>query len=132
MTLPIVALLLGLVLGYICPISIPVAYSKLFSVALLASLDSVFGGLRAAAEKKFKNVVFVTGFFSNALLAAFLVYVGDQLGIDLYYVALLTLGFRIFANLAILRHYALKKLGYENTLDKDDMDELEKATKTYQ
>jgi len=106
---PLTGLLLGVLIGSYVPLSIPLAYAKLFSVALLASLDSVFGGLKSAAEEKFDNTVFISGFFINALLAAFLVYVGDRLGIDLYYVALLTFGFRIFKNLAILRRQLLKR-----------------------
>ncbi len=106
---PIFGLVVGLLLGYFSYINIPLAYAKFFSVALLASLDSVFGGLRAAATGEFDNMVFISGFFFNALMAAFLVYVGDHLGIDLYYVALLTFGFRIFKNLAVLRRILLKK-----------------------
>jgi small basic protein len=109
MVLPIIGLIVGLIIGAMFPVTIPVAYAKYMSVALLASLDSVFGGLRAGAEEKFDNTVFITGFFTNALLAAGLVYVGDRLGIDLYYVALLAFGLRIFQNLAIIRRYFLKK-----------------------
>ena len=109
MILAIVGLCLGIVLGFLFPWSIPVAYSKLFSIALLASLDSVFGGIRAASEGTFDDRIFISGFFSNALLAAFVVYVGDRLGIDLYDVALLALGLRIFNNLGRIRQYLLKK-----------------------
>ncbi|MDD3115293.1 MAG: small basic family protein [Anaerovibrio sp.] len=109
MILALAGLTVGIVLGFVFPWSIPVAYSKLFSIALLASLDSVFGGIRAAIEGYFDDKVFISGFFSNALLAAFLVYVGDHLGIDLYYVALLALGLRIFNNLGRIRQYLLKK-----------------------
>lgn len=109
MILAVIGLLLGIFLGSICPLSIPVAYAKLFSVALLASIDSVFGGYRAVLEEKFDNAIFISGFFVNALLAAILVYVGDHLGIDLYYVALLAFGLRIFQNLAIIRRYFFKK-----------------------
>lgn len=109
MILPALGLLLGILLGSFCPVLIPIAYGKLFSVALLASLDAVFGGLRAAAGDKFNNAVFISGFFTNALLATFLVYIGDRLGIDLYYVALLAFGFRMFQNLAYLRRLILKK-----------------------
>ena len=63
MILAIVGLLGGILLGSICPISIPVAYAKLFSVALLASFDSVFGGYRAVLEEKFDNTIFISGFF---------------------------------------------------------------------
>ena len=43
------------------------------------------------------------------IMAALLVFIGDRLGIDLYYVALLAFGFRIFKNLAILRRCLLRK-----------------------
>ncbi|MBP1763079.1 MAG: hypothetical protein H6Q65_137 [Firmicutes bacterium] len=109
MLLPAIGLIIGLLIGLYSPITIPVEYAKLLSVALLAALDSVFGGLRATMEEKFDNTVFITGFFTNALLAAGLAYVGDRLGIDLYYVALLAFGLRIFQNLAIIRRYFLKK-----------------------
>lgn len=105
----IIGLMLGLLLGYFVPVTIPVAYSKLFSVILLAMIDSVFGGLRASLEKTFDDIVFVSGFFTNGILAASLVYIGDHLGIDLYYVALLAFGLRIFQNLAILRREILRR-----------------------
>ena len=97
-----------LVIGYSSPLVIPVAYSKIFSVALVAALDAAFGGLRAVVSERFDKRVFVTGFFSNTLLAAALVFIGDRLGIDLYYVALLAFGFRMFKNLAMLRRYLLR------------------------
>ena len=109
MLLPVAGLVVGLMIGLVFPVNIPQQYSIFMSVALLASLDSVFGGLRAGIEEKFDNTVFITGFFTNALLAAGLVYIGDRLGIDLYYVALLAFGLRIFQNLAIIRRYFLKK-----------------------
>ena len=104
----IVSVLLGLVIGYSSTLVIPVAYSKIFSVALVAALDAAFGGLRAVVSERFDKRVFVTGFFSNTLLAAALVFIGDRLGIDLYYVALLAFGFRMFKNLAMLRRYLLR------------------------
>ena len=104
----IVSVLLGLVIGYSSPLVIPVAYSKIFSVALVAALDAAFGGLRAVVSERFDIRVFVTGFFSNTLLAAALVFIGDRLGIDLYYVDLLSFGFSMFKNLAMLRRYLLR------------------------
>ena len=109
MALPIAGIIIGVLIGISFPITVPVEYAKFMSVALLASLDSVFGGLRAGIEEKFDNTIFITGFFTNALLAAGLVYIGDRLGIDLYYVAMLAFGLRVFQNLAIIRRYFLKK-----------------------
>lgn len=109
MMLPIVGVLIGIAIGFLSPLSMPVEYGKFLAVALLASLDSVFGGLRSALEEKFDNAVFISGFFVNALLAVVLVFIGDRLGIDLYYVASLAFGLRIFQNLAIIRRFFLKK-----------------------
>lgn len=109
MIISIVGLSVGILLGMICPLDIPVAYSRLFSVALIAALDSVFGGIRADMDGKFDNTIFLSGFVVNALLAAVLVYLGDQLGMDLYMVALIAFGLRVFQNLAIIRRYMLDK-----------------------
>ncbi|WP_182188282.1 small basic family protein [Pectinatus frisingensis] len=105
----IASLVIGALVGYFCNITIPVEYSKLFSVALLAGFDAVFGALKAIFLKTFDNLNFLTGFFSNTLLAALLVYLGDNLSIDLYYVALFVFGLRIFKNLSYLRHCLIKK-----------------------
>ncbi|MDT8900108.1 small basic family protein [Anaeroselena agilis] len=109
MILPVVGLIIGLLIGTFLPVSMPMEYAKYLSVALLASLDTVFGGLRAGLEGKFDNLVFMTGFFTNALLAAGLVYIGERIGIDLYYVALLAFGIRVFQNLAVIRHHFLRR-----------------------
>lgn len=117
MILAVIGLLVGILLGTICPLAIPMAYPKLFSVALLASLDSVFGGMRSVTEEKFDNSIFISGFFMNSLLAAAFVFIGDKLGLDLYYVALLTFGLRIFQNLAIIRRYFF---GHKKNTDSSD------------
>ena len=107
--LPLIALAIGVLLGFACPMQIPVEYSKYLSVALLATLDSVFGGLKANVEETFYGLIFISGFFTNAIVAIFLVWIGERLGIDLYMVALICFGLRIFQNIASLRRYLLKK-----------------------
>ncbi len=107
--LAVLGLALGIVLGLNLPITIPQAYAKYMSVAALAALDSVFGGIRAAMEDHYDNRIFITGFFSNALLAAGLAFIGERLGIDLYLAAVVAFGVRLFQNLAIIRRHLLKK-----------------------
>jgi small basic protein len=107
MWLPIIGLLVGIGLGSTLAIPIPGIYAKYLSVALLAALDSVFGGLRSIIEDKFDGTVLLTGFFSNALLAALLAYLGDRLGVDLYLAAVFVFGVRLFQNLAIIRREML-------------------------
>lgn len=106
--LAMVGLGIGTLIGLYIPVVIPQDYAKYMSIAALAALDSVFGGIRAAFEDKFDQDIFVTGFFSNALLAAGLTYIGDRLGIDLYLAAVVAFGVRLFQNLAIIRRHILK------------------------
>lgn len=110
MLLPLLGLLFGILLGFILPIDLPTTYSSYMSIALLAALDSVFGGIRADLEHKFHTHIFVSGFFGNTLIAAFLAYFGDRLGIPLYYAAIFTFGTRLFQNFAIIRRIILSKL----------------------
>ncbi|MDY3974065.1 MAG: small basic family protein [Veillonella caviae] len=102
-------LIIGIVLGVMSPIEISPIYAKYTSVALLAALDSVFGGTRAALERVFNLSIFLTGFFSNSLLAALLVFLGNIVGIDLYYVALISFGLRLFQNMAAISRLILSR-----------------------
>lgn len=104
----VLGLIFGAVLAAFFPFTIPAIYAKYTSVAMLAALDTVFGGIRSALERTFDLSVFLTGFFSNSLLAALLVLLGEYLGIDLYYVALITFGLRVFNNTASIRNLLIK------------------------
>lgn len=109
MWLPLLGMVLGLVIGWFSPFTVPVEYSKYLSVGILAALDSVFGGIRAAQEEHFDSKVFLTGFFTNIMLAGLLAYVGDRIGVDLYLAAVVAFGVRLFNNLAIIRRHLLKR-----------------------
>ena len=98
--IPICALALGIMLGSILSFQIPLWMAKYLSIAVLAALDSVLGGVRGIYEDNFNGVVLLTGFVSNALLAALLAFLGDQLSVDLYMAAVFVFGIRIFNNLA--------------------------------
>lgn len=117
MWLPLLGLLLGLALGYILPVNIPTAYAPYTSIAVLAALDSVFGGVRASLEKKFNLEVFISGFFGNAILAALLAYIGDRLDIPIYLAAIFAFGTRLFQNFAIIRRYVLKSISGKDKIE---------------
>lgn len=105
----LIGILIGALIGYVLPFTYNASYSLYVSVALLACLDSVFGGIRANLEKKFDLRIFVSGFFGNAIIAAFLAYLGDKLGVPLYYAAIVVFGGRLFENFAKIRRNLLIK-----------------------
>ncbi len=107
--IPLIGLLLGLLLGSFIPLNISPQSSKYVAVAILAALDSVFGGVAAILQGKFDLRVFLTGFFGNALLAGVLAYIGDQLDLQLYLAAIFAFGNRVFLNFGIIRRHILNK-----------------------
>lgn len=109
MWLPIIGLLIGLLLGFWTEFRIPDAYSSYLSIAVLAALDTLFGGMRANLQNTFDEHVFVTGFISNIILAAGLAFLGVHLGVDLYLAAIFAFGVRLFNNIAVIRRILLSK-----------------------
>lgn len=107
--IPLIGLILGVLIGLFPQLNIPPEYSKYMAVAILACLDSVFGGVAASMQGKFDMKIFVSGFFSNSLLAAGLAFIGDKLGADIYLAAVFAFGNRLFLNFAIIRRYLLNK-----------------------
>ncbi|MBQ3420664.1 MAG: small basic family protein [Romboutsia sp.] len=103
-------LALGVVIGYYIPFTYPMDYSLYMSVAILAALDSIFGAVKSTFEGKYDNLIFLTGFIGNSLLAILLTYIGDRLGIPLYYVAILVFGSRLFDNLSIIRRHIILRI----------------------
>ena len=110
MILALIGVLIGALIGFILPFTYNTAYSLYISVAILACLDSVFGGIKATLEETFNIEIFISGFFGNAALAAFLAYLGDRLGVPLYYAAIFTFGSRLFENFAKIRRILLNKV----------------------
>jgi len=110
MWVPFLGLLIGLLIGTVLNIPIPGVLAKYLSIAVLAALDSAFGGIKSIFEEKFNATILLTGFFANTLMAALLAYLGDQLGVDLYLAAVIAFGVRLFQNLAIIRRELLDKM----------------------
>lgn len=109
--LPIVSLVAGFAVGFTLFVlsnwQIPSQYALYISVAALAGLDTVCGGIKAGIEGRFQNDIFASGFLLNTVLAALLAWFGDHIGVDLALVAVLVLGQRIFLNLSLIRRVYL-------------------------
>ena len=104
-----IGLVIGIIAGIYCPFSIPPEYARLLAVAVMAGLDAVLGGIRASMASNYDTDVFISGFFINGLLGAFLCYAGNMIGIDLYMVAILIFGMRIFQNIGVIRRLYMAK-----------------------
>jgi small basic protein len=108
--LPLFAFAVGLCVMLRLPNQLPIEYASYLSLATLAGMDSVFGGIRAGLDNKFRNDIFLSGFIVNMVLAVALALLGDQIGVqDLYLAAVVTLGGRIFLNLSVIRRQLLER-----------------------
>lgn len=98
---------LGLLLGALLAVAIQPSISqelgRYVAMAVVAALDSSLGGIRSYLERTFNDRIFVVSFVANAAVAILLVWVGDQLGVDLVTAVVVVFGVRIFQNVAALR-----------------------------
>ena len=105
MLLPLLGLLVGVLAGLVLNVNVGFELSRYSAVAILAALDSVLGAVRAELDGLYDNRIFISGFVTNAVVAVILTFIGDRLGLDLYLVALITFGLRIFNNVALIRRH---------------------------
>ncbi|HSG85362.1 MAG TPA: small basic family protein [Candidatus Limnocylindrales bacterium] len=105
MLLPLLGLLIGILAGLVLQVNVGFEFSRYTAVAILAALDSVVGAVRAELDGVYDNRIFISGFVTNAVVAVILTFIGDRLGLDLYLVALITFGLRIFNNVALIRRH---------------------------
>lgn len=99
------ALVIGLLLGLFLDPSVPGWVEPYLPIAVVAALDAMFGAVRARLDGVFDAKVFVVSFVSNVLIAAFIVLLGDELGVgsQLSTAVVVVLGIRIFGNAAAIR-----------------------------
>ncbi len=101
----LIGLLVGIAVGLLWHPIVPVWAEPYLPIAIVAALDAVFGGVRALVERRFDERIFVVSFLSNILIAAVLVFLGDQLGVgaQISTGVVVVLAMRIFANAAAIR-----------------------------
>jgi small basic protein len=108
--IPILGLAAGVVLGLVFNPTVPLSVQPYLPIAVVAALDAVFGGLRARLDGIFDAKVFVVSFVSNVVIAALIVFLGDQLGVgaQLSTAVVVVLGIRIFGNAAAIRRHVFR------------------------
>lgn len=110
MSIVLVGILIGIIIGIFIPYTYNTVYSLYVSVIILASLDSILGGLNADLQNKFDTKIFMSGLIGNTFIAVFLTYFGDRVGVPIYYATIVVFGTRIFSNFAEIRRILIKKL----------------------
>lgn len=123
-----VAILVGCILGALVGINAPVisyTYSNYLAIAIIAALDSVFGGVTAVLKKNFDLKVFLSGFFGNAILSILLTLLGEKLNVDIYLAAIIVFVGRMFTNLSIIRRYYLEVWSAKIQKKKTEKEKLE-------
>ncbi|HEU5160254.1 MAG TPA: small basic family protein [Streptosporangiaceae bacterium] len=103
--IPLIGLVIGVGLGLMLQPTVPLWLEPYLPIAIVAALDAMFGGLRARLDGIFDERVFVVSFLGNAIVAALIVFLGDQLGVgsQLSTGVVVVLGIRIFSNVAAIR-----------------------------
>lgn len=103
-------LVVGIIAGLVVEPTVPIWMQPYLPIAVVAALDAVFGGLRAVLDGIFDDRVFTVSFLSNIVIAALMVYLGDQLGVgsQLATGVVVVLGIRIFSNAAAIRRHLFK------------------------
>ena len=127
-----IAILIGCILGALIGMNAPMisyTYSSYLAIAIIAALDSVFGGITSVIKKNFDLKIFVTGFFGNAILAILLTILGQKLNVDIYLAAIVVFVGRMFVNLGIIRRYYVEKWTekFKNMSKKQNKDVEEKV-----
>ena len=102
----VIGCIIGAIIGIYAPM-VPYTYSGYLAIAIIAALDSVFGGIASTINKNFNLAIFLTGFFGNAILAILLTVLGEKLNVDIYLAAIVVFVWRMFSNLGIIRRYYL-------------------------
>lgn len=69
----IIGCLIGALIGMYAPM-VSYTYSGYLAIAIIAALDSVFGGIVATLKKNFNLTIFVTGFLEMQFLQFYLRY----------------------------------------------------------
>lgn len=105
--IPAIGLVVGVVLGLFVHPDVPLWLQPYLPVAVIAALDAVFGAVRAMLDGIFSDKVFVVSLLSNVVVAALIVFMGDQLGVgsQLSTAVVVVLGLRIFSNVAAIRRH---------------------------
>jgi small basic protein len=106
----VIGLIIGIVAGLFIQPTVPVALQPYLPIMVVAAIDALMGAARSYFERSFSDRAFIVSLFSNIIIAAVLVLVGNQLGVgsQLSTAVLVVLGIRIFSNATAIRRFLFR------------------------
>jgi small basic protein len=106
----LIALVVGIVAGLLLRPTLPAGLAPYLPVVVVAALDVVLEGIRERLEGAYHEGELLVGFLANAVLAAFVVWLGDRLGApDLTVGVIIVFGIRMFQSLTAIRRYFFRE-----------------------
>lgn len=120
MIIPIIGLIVGIFIGLQSDFIFPQSYSEYVAIGILACLDSVLGGIRSMMEDRFRLNIFISGFFGNGILSIVLIWLGNQLNMQLSLAAVVVYGARVFQNFGHIRRYLLNKHEKKESIENNE------------
>lgn len=130
MVFAVIGIILGIAVGVFLPWVVTPSSTVYVAAAILAALDSVFGGMNAFFKRSFNMAIFVSGLVCNALLAVVIIFLGEKIGIDLYIAVIVIFGTRIFNNFASVRHHIILDYMEKKKKENEKKEEIEEPEET--
>lgn len=103
MKFAILGIVLGMLIGLVVPVTYSSAYSVYMAMVILVCMDTILGGVRAHLKSCFNTSLFLSGLVIHSITAIFLTYIGEVLGVPVYYAGIVFFGGRIFASVSSIR-----------------------------
>lgn len=120
MTGIIIGCLVGIALAIGLNITIPPEYSVYSAAVILVIFDAVFEAVAAVIEKKFKLNILAANVIFNSFAVLLLVYIGNLIGLELIFAAIVVFGARILKKFSIIRRFLLNKSKKNVTIEEED------------
>ena len=102
----ILGLTIGIVLGNI--ISTFKISSELTAIFIIVSINSIISSFKYMLESQFDDRTVFISFNINLFASLLFLYLGNYIGLSLYYLVLFALVLDVFKNLSIIHKYLIK------------------------
>lgn len=106
----VIGLICGVVIGLFVHPSIPVVLQPYLPIMVVAAIDALISAARSYFERTYSNRAFIFAFLSNVIIAALLVFLGNELGVgtQLSTAVIVVFGIRIFSNATAIRRFLFR------------------------